>query len=152
MAARSRKNAKTTKKASSKSGNRRASDKQAARSAKNADSGTAAKKSRKKTGRTEDASSEKPQPGGDHRIRDEIISIMLIAVGIFLVIALQTSAAGELGRELSEFFKDALDSRLFCRIILFCTKCCCSRKPERAYRIVLLAIIFLGLLINSAQI
>ena len=118
MAARSRKNAKTTKKASSKSGNRRASDKQAARSAKNADSGTAAKKSRKKTGRTEDASSEKPQPGGDHRIRDEIISIIVIAVGIFLVIALQTSAAGELGRGLSEFFKGCFGLDVYKRQIL----------------------------------
>ena len=88
MAARSRKNAKTTKKASSKDNNRRTAGSKG-RSAKGAAQETAAKQ----------------QPGGDHRIRDEIIAIIVIAVGIFLVIALQTSAAGELGRVLSEFFK-----------------------------------------------
>lgn len=156
MAARSRKNAKTTKKASSKSGNRRASDKQAARSAKNADSGTAAKKSRKKTGRTEDASSEKPQPGGDHRIRDEIISIIVIAVGIFLVIALQTSAAGELGRGLSEFFKGCFGFAAYFLpyyfilygVLLFAKKTIGAGVKS----VVLLAIIFLVIsLINSAR-
>ena len=80
MAARSRKNAKTTKKASSKDNNRRTAGSKG-RSAKGAAQETAAKQ----------------QPGGDHRIRDEIIAIIVIAVGIFLVIALQTSAAGELG-------------------------------------------------------
>ena len=78
MAARSRKNAKTTKKASSKDNNRRTAGSKG-RSAKGAAQETAAKQ----------------QPGGDHRIRDEIIAIIVIAVGIFLVIALQTSAAGE---------------------------------------------------------
>ena len=67
MAARSRKNAKTTKKASSKDNNRRTAGSKG-RSAKGAAQETAAKQ----------------QPGGDHRIRDEIIAIIVIAVGIFL--------------------------------------------------------------------
>lgn len=70
MAARSRKNAKTTKKAFSKDNNRRTAGSKG-RSAKGAAQETAAKQ----------------QPGGDHRIRDEIIAIIVIAVGIFLVIA-----------------------------------------------------------------
>ena len=54
MAARSRKNAKTTKKASSKDNNRRTAGSKG-RSAKGAAQETAAKQ----------------QPGGDHRIRDD---------------------------------------------------------------------------------
>ena len=58
MAARSRKNAKTTKKASSKDNNRRTAGSKGW-SAKGAAQETAAKQ----------------QPGGEHRIRDEIIAI-----------------------------------------------------------------------------
>lgn len=39
------------------------------------------------------------------RVRDEIVSIILIAVGIFFIIAFQTSAAGSVGAGLSHFFK-----------------------------------------------
>ena len=39
------------------------------------------------------------------RVRDEIVAIVLIAVGIFLVIAFQTAAAGSVGLGLSHFFK-----------------------------------------------
>lgn len=39
------------------------------------------------------------------RVKDEIIAIIVIAVGIFLVIALQTSVAGMVGTGLSQFFK-----------------------------------------------
>ena len=38
-------------------------------------------------------------------MRDEIVSIILIAVGIFFIIAFQTSAAGAIGMSLSHFFK-----------------------------------------------
>ena len=41
----------------------------------------------------------------DSRVRDEIVSIILIAVGIFFIIAFQTSAAGAIGMSLSHFFK-----------------------------------------------
>ncbi len=41
----------------------------------------------------------------DSRVRDEIVSIILIAVGIFFIIAFQTSAAGTIGMSLSHFFK-----------------------------------------------
>lgn len=41
----------------------------------------------------------------DSRVRDEIVSIILVAVGIFFIIAFQTSAAGAIGMSLSHFFK-----------------------------------------------
>ncbi len=156
MAAKSRKNTKTTKYAASKPGSGRASGRQAAYSAKSASSGTAAKKSQKKRGRGEDISSEKPQPGGDHRIRDEIISIIVIAVGIFLVIALQTSAAGELGQGLSEFFKGCFGFAAYFLpyyfilygVLLFAKKTIGTGVKS----VVLLTIIFLVIsLINSAR-
>lgn len=39
------------------------------------------------------------------RIKDEIIAVIVIAVGIFMAIAFQTHAAGEFGRLLSDIFK-----------------------------------------------
>ena len=39
------------------------------------------------------------------RVKDEIIAIISIALGIFFIIAFQTSAAGEIGQAFSEFFK-----------------------------------------------
>lgn len=41
----------------------------------------------------------------NERVRDEIVSIIIIAAGVFLAIAFQTSAAGALGTGLSQFFK-----------------------------------------------
>ena len=139
MAARSRKNAKTTKKASSKDNNRRTTGFKG-RSAKGSAQDTAAKQ----------------QPGGDHRIRDEIIAIIVIAVGIFLVIALQTSAAGELGRVLSEFFKGCFGFAAYFLpyyfilygVLLFAKKTIGTGVKS----VILLTIIFLTLsLINSAR-
>ena len=153
MAARSRNNSKTTKHASSKTGARRSADAKS-RSAKSAAS--AAKQSRKKAGRAEEASAEKPQPGGDHRIRDEIIAIIVIAVGIFLVIALQTSAAGEIGRGLSEFFKGCFGFAAYFLpyyfilygVLLFAKKTIGAGCKS----VILLTIIFLSIsLINSAR-
>jgi len=39
------------------------------------------------------------------RVKDEIVSIIMIAVGIFLAVAFQTHAAGAVGIALSQFFK-----------------------------------------------
>ncbi len=41
----------------------------------------------------------------NERVRDEIVAIILVAVGLFLVVAFQTEAAGALGAGLSHFFK-----------------------------------------------
>ena len=38
-------------------------------------------------------------------VRDEIVAIILVAVGIFFIIAFQTEAAGSVGLSLSHFFK-----------------------------------------------
>ncbi len=38
-------------------------------------------------------------------VRDEIVAIILVAVGIFFIIAFQTEAAGSIGLSLSHFFK-----------------------------------------------
>lgn len=50
-------------------------------------------------------SAEKKSGGIDRGVRDEIIAIILIALGIFLIIAFQTTAAGSAGLALSHFFK-----------------------------------------------
>ena len=155
MAAGSRKNTKTTKNTSSRSRSRQPAGSNA-RSTRSGAADSAAKKSRKKTGSAEKASAEKPQPGGEHRIRDEIISIVMIAVGIFLVIALQTSAAGEIGRVLSEFFKGCFGLAAYFLpyyfilygVLLFAKKTIGSGIKS----VILLAIIFLVIsLINSAR-
>lgn len=39
------------------------------------------------------------------RVKDEIVAIILVAVGVFLAIAFQTTAAGSVGLGLSHFFK-----------------------------------------------
>ncbi len=41
----------------------------------------------------------------ESRIRDEIWAIIIMAVGTFLIVALQTSASGEFGRIMSDFLK-----------------------------------------------
>lgn len=143
MAAKGRKNTKTTKRASAKTDRR----------------GSTAKQTQKKTARAERAKkapAEKQQPGGDHRIRDEIIAIIVIAVGIFLVVALQTSAAGEIGRGLSEFFKGCFGFAAYFLpyyfilygVLLFAKKTIGTGIKS----VILLTIIFLVLsLINSAR-
>ncbi len=40
-----------------------------------------------------------------HRIRDEIIAVVIIALGVFLIVAFQTNAGGESGKVLGEVFK-----------------------------------------------
>ena len=39
------------------------------------------------------------------RVRDEIVAVLIIAAGVFLVVAFQTEAAGTFGNALSDFFK-----------------------------------------------
>ncbi|MDO4546378.1 MAG: DNA translocase FtsK 4TM domain-containing protein, partial [Bacillota bacterium] len=51
------------------------------------------------------AAAEAERLAAKKRLRDEIVSIVLIAVGVFLVVAFQTSAAGTIGTVLSQFFK-----------------------------------------------
>lgn len=75
--------------------------------------GTAASRKKGKTSKVNKGRSVKrassPSPGSEGkingRVKDEIAAILLIAVGIFLVIAFQTSAAGSVGMALSQFFK-----------------------------------------------
>lgn len=39
------------------------------------------------------------------RVKDEIVAIIIIAVGVFFIIAFQTAAAGAVGQSMSHFFK-----------------------------------------------
>lgn len=65
---------------------------------------TGGKRSTVKTGgRTAPAAAEGRKT--NERVRDEIVSIIIVAAGIFLAVAFQTSAAGALGTALSQFFK-----------------------------------------------
>lgn len=54
------------------------------------------------------AASGKKAKGMNPNVRDEICAVVLIAVGIFLAIAIQTSAAGAVGEELAHLFKGVL--------------------------------------------
>lgn len=63
---------------------------------------TGAKKSPAKTNRTSSRSGESKL---NSRVKDEIVSLILVAVGIFLIVAFQTTAAGSIGLALSHFFK-----------------------------------------------
>ena len=90
----------STKKTPAKgAGNKNKNSKSAAKSK------TAAKTTKtsgKSTAQKNGAASENKMHG---RLRDEIIAIIFIAIGIFLIIAFQTSAAGAVGTALSQFFK-----------------------------------------------
>ena len=66
---------------------------------------TGAKKSPAKTNRTSSRSGESKL---NSRVKDEIVSLILVAVGIFLIVAFQTTAAGSIGLALSHFFKGLL--------------------------------------------
>lgn len=86
---------KTTSKSKTSSGKTTSSKS----STKNSKSSTKSS-SRKSTAKT--SADMKPKIGS--RVRDEIWAIILIAVGAFLIIALQTEAAGAFGAILHEFF------------------------------------------------
>ena len=90
------------------------------------------------------------------RVKDEIIAILIIAVGIFLAIAFHTSVAGALGTGLSQFFKGLFGFAAYILpyyfiiygILLF------TKKTIQAgvKSVILLAIIFLMIsLINSGR-
>lgn len=94
--------------------------------------------------------------GVNSRLKDEIIAIISIAIGIFFIIAFQTSAAGEIGRIFSEFFKGCFGFAahimpyyfIVYGILLF------AKKTINAgwKALMLLMIIFLNIsLINSAR-
>ena len=143
MAVRSKKNTKTAKHKSKKTN--------AGRTATKGASAASDKQAKKKA-----AADEKSRPGGDHRLRDEIIALIVIAVGVFLIVALQTSAAGEVGRVLSEFFKGCFGFAAYFLpyyfilygILLFAKKTIGTSVKS----VILLVIIFLMIsLINSAR-
>lgn len=78
--------------------------KQPARSSGSRGSGktTAKKKSSSRTGKSSAASDSKKL---NSSVRDEIVAIILVAIGVFFIIAFQTEAAGSVGLSLSHFFK-----------------------------------------------
>lgn len=90
------------------------------------------------------------------RVKDEIIAIISIALGIFFIIAFQTSAAGEIGQAFSEFFKGCFGFAAYIMpyyfivygILLFAKKTINAGLRS----LILLLIIFLNIsLINSAR-
>lgn len=64
-----------------------------------------AKESPKKTSKETKAKEAQVRAKTGSRVRDEIWAIILLAIGVFLVIALQTNTAGEFGHILSNFLK-----------------------------------------------
>ena len=99
------------------------------------------------------AAGEKKLSGG---IKDEIVAIVLVAVGVFFIVAFQTEAAGSVGLSLSHFFKGLFGFAAYILpyyfilygVLLF------MRKTIRVgvKSAVLLLIIFLMIsLINSAR-
>ncbi|MDO4486501.1 MAG: DNA translocase FtsK 4TM domain-containing protein [Bacillota bacterium] len=110
-------------------------------------------KSRSTTGRGRNNDS---TPKTENRLRDEIVSLILVAVGIFLIIAFQTKAAGAAGLALSHFFKGCFGFAAYILpyyfiiygILLFMKKTIHTGVKSA----VLLFIIFLMIsLINSAR-
>ena len=92
----------------------------------------------------------------ENRLRDEIVSLILVAVGIFLIIAFLTNAAGAAGLGLSHFFKGCFGFAAYIMpyyfiiygILLFTRKTIHTGVKSA----VLLFIIFLMIsLINSAR-
>ena len=63
------------------------------------------KETPKKTSKETKAKEAQVRSKTGSRVRDEIWAIILLAIGVFLVIALQTNTAGEFGQILSSFLK-----------------------------------------------
>ena len=90
------------------------------------------------------------------RLRDEIIAIVCVAVGIFFIIAFQTSAAGDVGHALSEFFKGCFGFAAYIMpyyfivygVLLFAKKTIAAGVRSV---ILLIVIFFMISLINSAR-
>ena len=54
-------------------------------------------------------------------IKNEIISIMIISIGIFILISLQTQSAGQIGKFVRQLLRGLFSLRHpFCLILLFC--------------------------------
>ncbi|NLD20433.1 MAG: DNA translocase FtsK [Clostridiales bacterium] len=96
----------------------------------------------------------KEAPGNG--VRDDIVAVILIAVGIFLVVAFQTSAAGEVGTALAHFFKGCFGFAAFILpyyFILYGVLLFAKKTIHVGIKsIILLIVIFLMIsLINSAR-
>lgn len=90
------------------------------------------------------------------RIQDEIWAIVLIAVGVFLVISLQTEAAGQIGHGISLFFKGLFGLLAYVLpyyLILYGVLLFAKQTAHIGHRsVVLLAVIFLlACVLNSAH-
>lgn len=96
------------------------------------------------------------KPGINSRVRDEIIAIIVIAVGIFLIIAFQTSVAGMVGKSLSEFFKGSFGFAAYILpyyVLLYGVLLFANKTINAGFKstILLLTIFFMISLINSAR-
>lgn len=119
--------------------------------------------SRRSTGNSRSSGTEKRKKksengsaAAENRLRDEIVSLILVAVGVFLIIAFQTNAAGSAGLGLSHFFKGCFGFAAYIMpyyfiiygILLFTRKTIHTGVKSA----VLLFVIFLMIsLINSAR-
>ena len=125
------------------SANRAASQKQAQKSRASGRGGNSTTAGREKAGL-------------NSQVKDEITAVILIAVGVFMAVAFQTSAAGAVGTALSQFFKGCFGFAAYILpyyfivygILLFAKKTIHTGIKS----VILLTVIFLMIsLINSAR-
>ncbi len=144
MVGSSRKTVKTT--------NRSTKGRQTAKPAKK---GTASKAKQTQSGKSS-AADIREKGRINKRVKDEIIAMISVAVGVFFIIAFQTSAAGAVGQAFSEFFKGCFGFVAYIMpyyfivygILLFAKKTINAGLRS----LILLLIIFLNIsLINSAR-
>lgn len=113
----------------------------------------AAKKSTGKAGRARTGGGESAV---NERVRDEIVAIVIIAVGVFLAVAFHTSVAGAVGTGLSQFFKGLFGFAAYILpyyfivygVLLFMKK---TIHVGLKSAILLLIIFLMGSLINSGR-
>ena len=120
-----------------------------------------AKKSTAKSGKGSAAASSKketkaPLDPNTKKVRNDIASIVLLAVGIFLIIALQTHLAGAVGTFISGFLKGCFGFGAYFLpyflIVYVLLAMVGGAIPFRAKTAVLLLILFLGVdLLNAAR-
>ena len=65
-----------------------------------------------------------------NRVKDEIWSIVLFGIGIFLIISLQTKAAGELGEIIANVLKGSFGLVAFVLPYYLIMEVCCSLKRQ----------------------
>lgn len=113
-------------------------------------------KKKKAGGRSKAADANEGKQGMNPHVKDEIWAVVIIAIGIFLVIAFQTHAAGAAGEALSNLFKGCLGAiayafpyyLIFYGVLLFAKK----TIPIGGKSVVLLFVILLtASIINSAR-